>query len=131
MKVKNIVFLLLTISLLFMVACNKEEEVDAGGSEEALENVNETGMPIVEEPITIEVFSGKAASTAKDWNDVPILNEYADMTNIDMQWNQVAVDGLADSIAYRYSSCLHTHLVWEHHSNLLPLRLPFRKKPQS
>src|SRR5690625_3663021 len=53
-------------------------------------------MLIVEEPITIEFFSVKAASTAKDWNDVPILNEYADMTNIGMQWNQVAVDGLAE-----------------------------------
>src|SRR5690625_6419116 len=53
-------------------------------------------MPIVEERIKIEGFSGKAASTAKDWNDVPILNEYADMTNIDMEWNQVAVDGLAE-----------------------------------
>src|SRR5690625_7401331 len=98
MKVKNIVFLLLTISLLFMVACNKEEEVDAGGSEEALENVNEKGMPIVEEPITIEVFSGKAASTAKDWNDVPILNDYADMKNIDIQWIQVAIVELAYNI---------------------------------
>ena len=96
MSMRNIVILLLTISLFFMVACSEDEEVDAGGSEEALENVNETGMPIVEEPITIEVFSGKAASTAKDWNDVPILNEYADMTNIDMEWNQVAVDGLAE-----------------------------------
>lgn len=96
MGIRKIVYLLLTASLLFMAACSKDEEVDAGGSGEALENLNETGMPIVEEKITIDVFSGKAASTAKDWNDVPVLNEYEEMTNIDMQWNQVAIDGLAE-----------------------------------
>ena len=76
----QMIFAFLTVIMLALSACSNDEEVDAGGSEEALENLNEEGMPIVEEPITIEVFSGQAASTAKDWNDVPVLNEYEDMT---------------------------------------------------
>lgn len=92
----QMLFAFLTVIMLALSACSNDEEADAGGSEEALENLNEEGMPIVEEPITIEVFSGQAASTAKDWNDVPVLNEYEDMTNITMNWNQVAIDGLAE-----------------------------------
>src|SRR5690625_1318416 len=95
MRSKHITYILLAVSLLFLAACS-DEEADAGGSEEALENLNEEGMPIVDEPITIDVFSGQAASTAKDWNDVPVLNEYEDMTNITMNWNQVAIDGLEE-----------------------------------
>src|SRR5699024_1965272 len=67
---------------------------EAGGDEEALDNLNEEGMPIVEEEIELEIFSGKAATTADDWNDVLLLNEYEEMTNVNITWNQVAADGL-------------------------------------
>src|SRR5690625_5922628 len=51
-------------------------------------------MPIVEESIELDVFAGKSATTADDWNDVLLLNEYKDMSNIDIKWNQVPADGL-------------------------------------
>lgn len=87
--------IILAVMAMVLVACggDKDKKKD---SDEVDENFNETGMPIVEEPITIEVFSGKAASTAKDWNDVPMLNEYEKMTNVKMEFNQVAIDGLAE-----------------------------------
>lgn len=95
MRLKNILYLLLAASLLMLAACSDDEEkTDAGGSEEALDNLNEEGMPIVEEPIELEIFAGKAATTADDWNDVLLLNEYKDMTNVNITWNQVPADGL-------------------------------------
>ncbi|MBU5465483.1 extracellular solute-binding protein [Virgibacillus sp. MSJ-26] len=95
MRFKNIVFLLLAASLIVMLAaCSDDDETDAGGSEEALDNLNEEGMPIVDEEIELEIFAGKAATTADDWNDVLLLNEYEEMTNMNITWNQVAADGL-------------------------------------
>lgn len=95
-KNKKILFLLCISFFSVLVACSKDEKEAVGGSEDALENLNQEGMPIVEEEITIDVFAGKAASAADDWNDVPVLNEYEKMTNIDMNWNQVPVDGLEE-----------------------------------
>src|SRR5690625_1420520 len=95
MRIKNIVFLLLAASLIVMLAaCSDDDETDAGGSEEALDNLNEEGLPIVDEEIDLEIFAGKAATTADDWNDVLLSNEYEEMTNMNITWNQVAADGL-------------------------------------
>ncbi len=85
------------VIVMFLSACSENnKEADGKKREEAIANLNEEGMPIVDEKITIDVFSGQAATTAEDWNDVPMLNEYEKMTNIDMQWEQVAIDGLAE-----------------------------------
>src|SRR5690625_3256409 len=85
MRIKHIFYILVAVSLLFLAACSDDEEADAGGSEVEHDNLNEEGMPIVDDPLTIEVFSGQAASTAKDWNDVPVNNEYEDMSIVTMK----------------------------------------------
>lgn len=85
--------------VLVLSACGGNESEKANGNNnnnEPSENLNKEGMPIVDEPITINVFSGKAASTAKNWNDVPMLNEYEKMTNVDMKWEQISIEGLAE-----------------------------------
>lgn len=101
MKTRKLITMVLLSILLLIVACGDADETSEGSTEEPsggeeVSNFNETGMPIVNEPITIEVFSGKAASTADDWNDVPLLNKYEEMTNITMNFEQVAIDGLAE-----------------------------------
>ncbi|WP_240458745.1 extracellular solute-binding protein [Virgibacillus sp. Bac330] len=83
--------LLFTFSL---SACSKDKEEEIGGSKEAVENVTEEELPIVKEPIELDIFAGKAATTADDWNDVLLLNEYEAMTNVNITWNQVPADGL-------------------------------------
>lgn len=95
MKIRNVFFLVIIASLLVLGACSKDKD-DSEAREEAQENLQKEGFPIVKEPITIKVFSGKAATTADDWNDVPLLNKYEEMTNVKMEWNQVAIDGLAE-----------------------------------
>ncbi|GAB2569342.1 extracellular solute-binding protein [Gracilibacillus alcaliphilus] len=88
-------FFIMVVTILLVAACSNDDQ-EVGGSEEALENLNAEGMPIVNEPITIDVFAGQAATTAENWNDVPLLNEYEEMTNIQMNWTQVPIDGLAE-----------------------------------
>lgn len=96
MKTKNTLFLILIVSLLFLAACSDKDKKKEGAVEPDTNNFNESGMPIVNETIELEVFAGKSATTADDWNDVLVLNEYEKMTNIDITWNQVPADGLEE-----------------------------------
>jgi putative aldouronate transport system substrate-binding protein len=94
---KRLIGISLILSLTFLlVACGSKDEATKGGSEEALENLNEEGMPVVKEPIELEFFAGKSATTADDWNDVLLLNEYKKMTNVNINWKQVPADGLEE-----------------------------------
>ncbi|MBO0991660.1 extracellular solute-binding protein [Bacillus sp. SD088] len=98
MKIK--IFLFGWVVLLVLLAsCSNNVEKDNGKvDEEALKNVNETGFPIVEEPITLKMFTGKSAQNANsDWNDILIWNKYSEMTNIELNWEQqIQTDSLEE-----------------------------------
>src|SRR5690625_7293307 len=51
-------------------------------------------MSLVKESIEFEIFASKSATTADDWYDVLLLNEYEKMTNIHIDWEQVPAEGL-------------------------------------
>lgn len=87
---------LFVVLILAIAACSKDEDVDHVGKEETLENLHEEGMPIVEDTIKLDIFAGKAATTADDWNDVLLLNEYEEMSNIEINWEQAPADGLEE-----------------------------------
>lgn len=91
------VSLLLLLVMLFVVACGggKEQESHVG-NEENLKNLTDEGLPIVNEQIDLKIFAGKAATTADDWNDVLLLNEYEEMSNVNIQWQMVPADGLEE-----------------------------------
>lgn len=86
---------MVSILLVVVTACGNEAK-DVKKDEDALDNVNEEGMPIVEDSITLDFFAGKAPATADDWNDVMIFNEYEDLTNIDINWEMVPHEGLGE-----------------------------------
>src|SRR5699024_12249726 len=65
-------------------------------SDLTLKNLTDEGLPIVEEEIEIKAFAGKAATTADDWNDVLLLNEYEEMSNVKINWEMVPADGLEE-----------------------------------
>ena len=107
MKLKSILYTLVIISIAVLAACsssndgnNENDETLNNANEEnngdngAVDNLNATGMPIVDEPIDLQIFAGKAATTADDWNDVLLLNEYEEMTNVNIDWEQAPADGL-------------------------------------
>lgn len=89
--------LIIFIICFTLVACNSKsaDQEDVDSNSEAKENVNKSGMPIVEEPETFSMFTGKVAQNAKaDWNDIFIWNEYEDMTNINLEWEEIDFDAL-------------------------------------
>lgn len=93
MKNKRYFILILVLTVL-CVACGKKEEKVS--REDALGNLTESGMPIVKEPIKLDIFVNKAPTTADNWNDIMIFNEYEKMTNIDVEWQMVPTDGMAE-----------------------------------
>src|SRR5699024_434106 len=84
---KSLIFIFSCL-IMIIAACSKDTDGDAKNvDEEALDNLTEKGFPIVEDPISVEMFT--ASDPSNDWNDHFIWNEYADMTNIDVEWEQI------------------------------------------
>lgn len=99
MKMKRILIVLATLVLvLVLAACggNDSEEANGNNNNTEDENFNKEGMPIVNDEIEFDIFAGKSATTADDWNDVLVLNEYEKMTNIKINWEQISADGLEE-----------------------------------
>ena len=88
----------LTAMLLAMAALSgcggggdTEESAASSGdssSEAALENFNPTGMPIVNEPVTLEVFCGKHPLQV-DYDEMPMWDEYEKLTGVHIEWDLV------------------------------------------
>ena len=83
--------LLLTASILG--ACSDEE--GAANKDETATKVNSTDMPIVTEKIEVEGFAAKFFAS-QDWNNLKLWEEYEKMTNIDVEWETVQIEGLAE-----------------------------------
>lgn len=105
MKIRKQLFLLFMATLLILSACNSSETsqsddanvVDDTESErEVPENFNETGMPIVNEPITLHFMTGKEPTTADDYNEVTVWKTYQEMTNIEINWEMMPKEGLEE-----------------------------------
>lgn len=89
----------MTMSL--VTACgggDKESEKGKtpGDNKEKTAAVNKTGFPIVNEPIKLTFFAGKAASAPPDWNVLPVWQEYKKMTNIDVNFQLTPAESLAE-----------------------------------
>lgn len=99
MKKKLLTFIPIVLTL---AACGGGGEADSasestGADQAVIENVNEEGFPIVEETVEMDFFAGKAPQNAPhDWNDILIWNEYEDMTNIDITWEEVQTEALEE-----------------------------------
>lgn len=91
-----------TITLLFLLlvlsACGKgnETEGSAEPSDEELDNLTESGLPIVDEEVSLDMFAGNPPESADDWNDVMIWDEYKDMTNVNVNWETVQEESLEE-----------------------------------
>jgi putative aldouronate transport system substrate-binding protein len=63
----------------------------AAGSQEGAEPVaeagfNATGFPVVDEAITITVAGRKRPQVKKDYNDMELIQEWSELTNVDVEW---------------------------------------------
>lgn len=96
--VRIIAVCVVAVAVLLLSACNGENPASGEGgkvgNKEALANLSEQDFPIVKEPIKLKFFAGKAPTTAPDWNDVAIFNEYEKRTNMDIEWQMVPFETL-------------------------------------
>ena len=53
------------------------------------ETFNETGFPIVDEPLTIRFMTAKNPNSLADYNDVASWKKYQSMTNVTVDWGLV------------------------------------------
>lgn len=105
MRNKKSLLILLLFIVLLLAACNnsesEESSADAGSSDSenssSVENVNETGFPIVDEEITLNIMAGKHPTHADDYEEVTIWKEYEEMTNVNIEWEPVQTAGLEEN----------------------------------
>lgn len=102
-------FLSLLLAVLMIAsliaACSNKDAVDEGtspngeqttdGQSAALDYLNETGLPIVKEPITIKVMSNQTAGQANN-ADMPVIKKYEEMTGIHVEWELVPWDNTTE-----------------------------------
>lgn len=80
--------------LVILAACNKDATApDVVIDEEVLKNFNPTGMPIVNEKITLRFMAGKSPLSADDYNETLLWKTYEEMTNIHIDWELVPFEG--------------------------------------
>src|SRR5690625_912003 len=113
---KKIIYFVFSM-LFVMVACSSNQETGSDNEHQKnFDNLTDSGMPIVKENITLDIFAGQAPATNEDWNDVLIWNEYEKMTNIDVNWEMVPHEGLAE----RRNLSLSGDLPDAYHSAVIP-----------
>lgn len=101
MRQRNwLLFVMAIVGMVLLAACGSTSSSDGDEKEEASaedDNVNESGMPIVDEEIEMTIFADKPAQHENnDWNDILIWNHYAEETNINVTWDQIAHDALEE-----------------------------------
>lgn len=96
-KWKCIGWLCFVIVALFLTACANEEAKSSKEENESETEVNESGMPIVDEELELEFFANKPAQNEdNDWNDILIWNHYKDMTNLNVNWEEINPEALEE-----------------------------------
>lgn len=85
MKLKKLLVLIALIGLILAGCSDKKTSEE---NKEDLDNLNQSGMPIVKEPVTFDVFAASNPADG-DWNDILIWNDYSEKTNININWEQV------------------------------------------
>ncbi len=96
-KLSNLVIFLVLVCLVIGACSNTEGSNNeaANSNEEPSENFNETGMPIVDEEITLNIFARRAPPNGR-YEDMLVFQEYEDMTNVKINWDDVPQDGFAE-----------------------------------
>ncbi|WP_248924038.1 extracellular solute-binding protein [Paenibacillus hamazuiensis] len=88
---------MLSLSLVAAACSKSPSKQDSTGTAASAEgNVNASGFPIVKEPVKLTFFASKSASNLGNWNEALVWQEYKKMTNIDVDFQLVPVEALAE-----------------------------------
>lgn len=87
---KKRLFLLFMIFFLFLAtACGNNDTSKTEENNSEQETVAKEGMPIVEDEISLNFISGQKDRPSDDWNDILVLNEYEELSNVNIEWEEV------------------------------------------
>lgn len=81
---------------LVLSACSDKQPESQGGDKPKGNAVNLMGMPIVQDKINLKMIAGKAPTTAPNWNETMLWQEYEKMTNVHVDWEMVPTENLAE-----------------------------------
>lgn len=59
-------------------------------------NINPEGLPVVKEKTTIKFMSGRPPTTAESWDNVSCVTKMEEMTNVNIDWGLVPLDGVGE-----------------------------------
>lgn len=76
-------------------ACSDKESGNEKGPSSNVDNVNETGMPIVKENIEVDGFAAKFFAS-QDWDKLMLWEEFEKQSNIHINWTTVQTEALAE-----------------------------------
>ncbi|SEL71617.1 carbohydrate ABC transporter substrate-binding protein, CUT1 family [Paenibacillus sp. cl141a] len=71
-----------------------EGAADKGETPQA--NVNETGMPIVNEPLNLTFFTGKSPTNGSKFEETLVWKTYQEMSNVNVTWNLIPFETLTE-----------------------------------
>lgn len=87
MKKSLIFMLVMLLSISLALAGCKSEDAATGKKEGTVkEDVNETGLPIVDKEITLTIAGSYDARTGSDWNNLETFKEINKDTNVKIDW---------------------------------------------
>ncbi|GGD82860.1 extracellular solute-binding protein [Paenibacillus nasutitermitis] len=86
----------LFVLLSLLSACSGDGSNEAEGAKPKESGINKMGMPIVADKINLKMVAGKAPTTASNWNEVMLWQEYEKLTNIHVTWEMVPNDNLTE-----------------------------------
>ena len=69
---------------------------NGNGESSAPAALNPTGMPIVNEPVELTFFTGKAATNGNNFEETLVWSEYAKQSGIDVNFNLVPFESLTE-----------------------------------
>jgi putative aldouronate transport system substrate-binding protein len=67
-----------------------------GGSEASKIGFKETGLPIVDKPVTIKVFGQRTPNHRKPFNELPVPAKAEKETNVHVEWIEVPTTGITE-----------------------------------
>lgn len=82
------------ILALALTSCTAPDET-SGDDRSSEYGFNETGLPIVDETLTLSI-AGEKASLAPDYNEMELVQQWEEDTNIAIEWNMLAPEVYLD-----------------------------------
>lgn len=82
------------IIALALTSCTAPDET-SGDDRSSEYGFNETGLPIVDETLTLSI-AGEKASLAPDYNEMELVQQWEEDTNIAIEWNMLAPEVYLD-----------------------------------